>query len=262
MLCERAGEALRQLLAVGLPDAQAAVFEVRSQGLVACMGTSACIVRCGPQCLHCAVRTSKLRPDAVGAESAQPAGLGPRTRVPQPAAAAAARRERVGGGRGRALRDARRAGAGQRRRGVCSAGGRGHALQQGNASHSGHGRPLPCLCTAAPGPRRSFPEQQNHARLFSFRRAWCGRSAMWGRERAQLFREETGAWLVKPMSGMARALCDVAAAADASARARPGKQTCLESAAAHLRTFFSSAMQGAGARPARLGHQRAPALRT
>jgi hypothetical protein len=105
------------------------------------------------------------------------------------------------------------------------------------------------------------PEQQRHARCPSLWRAWRGRSAKWGRARAQLFREETGAWLVKPMSGMARALCDVAAAADASARARPGKQTCLESAAAHLRTFFSSAMQGAGARRTQQGHQRAPALR-
>jgi hypothetical protein len=36
MLWERAGEALRQLLAVGLPDAQAAMFEVRSHEL--CFG--------------------------------------------------------------------------------------------------------------------------------------------------------------------------------------------------------------------------------
>jgi len=65
MLCERAGEALRHLLAVGLPDAQAAVFEVRSHWLGACICTSSVPAVCDANL--------ELGPDAVGAESPEPA---------------------------------------------------------------------------------------------------------------------------------------------------------------------------------------------
>ena len=65
----------------------------------------------------------------------------------------------------------------------------------------------------------------------------------------QIFREDTGAWLVKPMGGFVRALRDVGTAADVQAKVPIGKNGSLGEAAAKMNALFSVAHQGAGAAP-------------
>ena len=62
----------------------------------------------------------------------------------------------------------------------------------------------------------------------------------------QIFREDTGAWLVKPMGGFVRALRDVGTAANIQAKVPVGKNGYLGEAAAKMNALFSSAHQGAG----------------
>ena len=65
----------------------------------------------------------------------------------------------------------------------------------------------------------------------------------------QIFREDTGAWLVKPMGGFVRALRDVGTAANVQAKVPIGKNGFLGEAAAKMNALFSVAHQGAGAAP-------------
>lgn len=63
----------------------------------------------------------------------------------------------------------------------------------------------------------------------------------------QIFREDTSAWLVKPMGGFVRVLRDVGTAANVQAKVPIGKNGFLGEAAAKMNALFSSAHQGAGA---------------
>ena len=65
-------------------------------------------------------------------------------------------------------------------------------------------------------------------------------------EATQIFREDTGTWLVKPMGGFVRALRDVGTAANVQAKVPVGKNGYLGEAAAKMNALFSSAHQGAG----------------
>ena len=65
----------------------------------------------------------------------------------------------------------------------------------------------------------------------------------------QIFREDTGAWLVKPLGGFVRALRDVGTAANVQAKVPIGQNGHLGEAAAKMNALFSVAHQGAGAAP-------------